>query len=154
MIDSSHDVTTPFAGETPRREAVRTMGAAGAALLGALGLSAASRAKGKKRSKKKKKKKKPCRCNLIGLTSALSEPFSVGADQGVTKKASCPAGFIAISGGLQGESEVTVPCMIRESRVEADGSAWVINVFCTEATNTQLRVGAICFSTSSFQQQG
>jgi hypothetical protein len=75
----------------------------------------------------------------------------LGANEGVTKKAVCPEDFIAISGGLQGASAVTVPCMIRESRVEPDGSAWVINVLCTEATNTDLVVGAICFRKSSFQ---
>jgi hypothetical protein len=47
-----------------------------------------------------------------------------------------------------------VSCKIRESRVEPVGGAWVINVFCAEATKTELRVGAICFSRDSFQPQG
>jgi hypothetical protein len=88
---------------------------------------------------------------LIGLASALSEPFSLGKDQGVTKQANCPTGFISISGGLQGEAEVTAPCMIRESHPAPDGSAWIVNVFCTDATNTPLQVGVVCFSRGSFQ---
>jgi hypothetical protein len=145
VIDSSHDIT-PFDGATPRREAVRTIGAAGTALLGVVGLGAVAQSKGKSRAVGTDQA-----IGLIGLTSSISEPFSLGANEGVTKRAACPDGFIALSGGLQGDSEVTVPCMIRESRTEPDGSAWVVNVFCTEATNTALRVGAICLSRSSFQ---
>ena len=98
--------------------------------------------------------RKGCKCPLIGLTSAVSDPFSLAANEGVTQKAFCPDGFISISGGLQGEQEVTAPCMIRESHPEPDGSAWVINVFSTEATNTDLRVGVVCFSRRSFELQG
>lgn len=132
---------------------MRTLSAAGAALLGMAGLGAATQAKGKKHSvgAENTRKRKTCKCPLIGLTSAESAPFALGANEGVTKKAVCPEGFIAISGGLQGASAVTVPCMIRESRVEPDGSAWVIDVLSTEATNTDLVVGAICFRKSSFQ---
>jgi hypothetical protein len=157
VIESSHDIT-PFEGETPRREAMRTMGVAGAALFSVVGLGAAAQAKGKNRTagakKKRKRRNKKCKCPLIGLTSAESEPFSLAADSGATMKAVCPEGFIALSGGLQGESEVTAQCMIRESHTEPDGSAWVVNVFCTEATNVDLVVGAICFSLRSFQPQG
>ncbi|MGH2616564.1 MAG: hypothetical protein ACRDJC_15090, partial [Thermomicrobiales bacterium] len=160
VIDSSHDNTTPFDGATPRRQAVRTIGAAGTALLGVVGLGTAARTKGKNRSvgaDHKKKRRKKCKCKAIeriGLTSAESEPFSVGANEGVTERVECPHGFIAISGGLEGVSEVTAPCMIRESHDEPDGSAWVVNVFCTKATNTELRVGVICFSRNSFRLQG
>jgi hypothetical protein len=157
VFDSSHDITTPFEGDTPRRDAVRTMGAAGATLLGLAGLvGAAAQRKGKNRSvgTEKKKKRKKCNCPLIGLTSAESEPFLLEAGTGATMKALCPDGFIALSGGLQGASEVTAQCMIRESHTEPDGSAWAVNVFCTEAANTDLVVGAICFSMRSFQPQG
>jgi hypothetical protein len=47
------DQVTPFDTETPRREAVRTLGAVGAALLGALGLGAAAEAKGKGKNRSK-----------------------------------------------------------------------------------------------------
>ncbi len=146
----------PFDGETPRREAVRAIGAAGAALLGMAGFAVGVEAKGKRRSAgaEKKRKRKKCPCQPIGLASAESEPFMVSANAGVTMRAFCPAGFIAISGGLQGAREVTAPCMIRESHDESSGAAWVVNVFCTEATNTELRVGVICFSRDSFQLQG
>jgi hypothetical protein len=156
MTEASHDITTPFDDETPRRDAVRTMGAAGAALLGVVGRGVAVQAKGQHRpvGTAKKKKHKKCKCALIGLTSAESDPFSLAAGTGVTRKDLCPDGFISISGGLQGESEVTAQCMIRESHPEPDGSAWVINVFCTEDTNTDLRVGVVCFSKRSFQLQG
>ena len=155
MIELSRDGITLFDDETPRRDAVRSAGVAGAALLGLVGLGAPTPAKGKRRSAgaEKKRKRRKCTCPLIGLTSAESEPFSLAAGTGVSKKAVCPDGFIALSGGLQGASEVTAPCMIRESRVEPDGSAWVINVFCIEATNIELVVGAICLSRNSFQLQ-
>lgn len=74
----------------------------------------------------------------------------MAADSQETEQAVCPTGFLALSGGLEGESEVTVPCMVSESHVTPDGSAWVVNVYCLEATNTNLFVGAICFSESSF----
>lgn len=35
-----------------------------------------------------------------------------------------------------GTGKVTAPCMIRESHVDPSGSAWMVNVSCTEATNT------------------
>ena len=76
------------------------------------------------------------------------------AGTGVTKKASCPEGFFPISGGLEGATEVTAACQIRESYASADGSGWNINVFCTEATNTDLRVGAICFAENRFHDEG
>ena len=136
-------------GQT-RRTAVRALAAAGAALLGVVGSSAGTAAKDAAPAKKKR----PCKCQLIGLTSAESDPFMLDANKGVTKQANCPEGFVSISGGLQGEAEVTAPCMIRESHPAPDGSAWIVNVFCTEATNTPLRVGVVCFSRSSFQLVG
>jgi hypothetical protein len=146
MIASAHDTTTPFDGDTPRRDAVRLMGAAGAALLGVVGLGAATPAPAKNRKKAKKKGTRK-----IGLTSAVSDPFSLPANAGRTQQAVCPEGFVAISGGVQGDSEVTAACMMRESHPAPDGSAWIVNVFCTEATNTPLRVGVVCFSRRSFQ---
>jgi hypothetical protein len=154
MTAMPDDVTTPSAAATPRRTAVRTLGAASAVLLGAVGRGGIAGPRGKARAVGAEKKKRSCKCQLIGLTSAESDPFSLAAGTGATRKALCPDGFIAISGGLQGESEVTAPCMIRESHPEPDGSAWVVNVFCTEATNTDLRVGVVCFSRRSFQLQG
>ena len=57
---------------------------------------------------------------------ALSNPDRVyWQDVGVTKQALCPDGFVSISGGLQGEAEVTAACQIRESHPAPDGSAWV-----------------------------
>ena len=137
----------------PRREVIRALGALGVSIVGATAVSdVADAAKHKGvNSEKKKRKHRNKRHRLIGLASALSEPFTLGANQGATVKASCPTGFIGISGGLEGESEVTSPCMIRESHVEPDGRAWKVNVFCLEATNTPLRVGVICFSEDSFQ---
>lgn len=139
-------------GQT-RRTAVRALGAAGATLLGLVGMDATTEAKSTPSAAAAAKKKRPCKCQLIGLTSAVSEPFSLEANKGVTKQANCPEGFVSISGGLQGEAEVTAPCMIRESHPAPDGSAWIVNVFCTEATNTPLQVGVVCFSRSSFQLQ-
>jgi hypothetical protein len=156
MTTSYHNVPS-FDGRAPRREAVRRLGAVGAALLGVIGLAPVAQARNRQRAADKKSTnpwRKGCTCPLIGLTSAVSEPFSLGANEGVTRKAFCPEGFISISGGLQGEQEVTAPCMIRESHPEPDGSAWVINVFCTEATNTDLQVGVACFSRRSFELQG
>ena len=151
MIDST-DVSTSPGDVSPRRAAVRTLGFAGAALLGLAGRDQGP-AKGKTGKNGRKKHKKRHHF-AIGLTSAESEPFSPGAGQGAVMKASCPEGFIAISGGLEGVDPVTAPCMIRESHDEPDGSAWVINVFCTEATNTPLKVGVICFSRDSFRLEG
>jgi hypothetical protein len=138
-------------GQT-RRTALRALGTTGAALVGLVGSGRAA-AKGTSRAADAApaKKKKPCKCQLIGLTSAESDPFTLEANNGVTKQANCPAGFVSISGGLQGEAEVTAPCMIRESHPAPDGGAWIVNVFCTQATNTPLRVGVVCFSRSSFQ---
>ena len=146
MIASAHDTTTPFDGDTPRCDAVRLMGAAGAALLGVVGLVAATPAPAKNRKKAKKKGTRK-----IGLTSAVSDPFSLPANAGRTQQAVCPEGFVAISGGVQGDSEVTAACMMRESHPAPDGSAWIVNVFCTEASNTPLRVGVVCFRRRSFQ---
>lgn len=155
MPSSSDDITS-LDEETPRRHAVRTMGAAGAVLLSVVSLGG-SQAEGKNGSlradKKKKRKSKKCHCPLIGLTFAESDPFSVAAGAHKTEQAVCPAGFLALSGGLEGTGKVTVPCMISESHVTADGNAWVVNVFCIEATNTNLVVGAICFNESSFQPE-
>jgi hypothetical protein len=148
VIDSSHDRANPRASATPRRDAIRTIGAAGAALLGVVGLGAAAPAQGKNRKKGRNTKGKR---DKIGLTSAVSDPFSLPANSGLTQRAFCPEGFVAISGGLQGDSEVTATCMMRESHPAPDGSAWIVNVFCTQDTNTALRVGVVCFSRSSFQ---
>lgn len=154
----SQDQITHAEEASPRRDALRTIGIAGAALLGLNRLTSTAAepdtraVKGEKQRKhRKQRKKKACACSKIGLTSAESAPFTVGANQGVTRQANCPAGFIAISGGLEGVTAVTAPCMIRESHVDPSGSAWIVNVFCTEATNTPLLVGAICFSEASFQ---
>jgi hypothetical protein len=117
VIDSSHDSTTPCAGDTPRRDAVRMMGAAGVALLGVVGLRDGAQGKKRKQGRHKGGKR-----DKIGLTSALSDPFSLPANVGLTQRAFCPAGFVAINGGLQGVSDVTVPCMIRESRPTPDGT--------------------------------
>jgi hypothetical protein len=155
VTSTSDDIATPRDSGAPRREAMRAMGVTGIALLAGVGRGAAAQSPGKDRSlratKKKKRKRKKCNCPPIGLTFALSDPFAVAADTQKTEQAVCPAGFLALSGGLQGEEEVTVPCMVSESHVTADGSSWVVNVYCTEATNTNLVVGALCFSTSSFQ---
>jgi len=113
-----------------------------------VGLGAAAPAQGKNRKKGRNSKGKR---DKIGLTSAVSDPFSLPANSGLTQRAFCPEGFVAISGGLQGDSEVTATCMMRESHPAPDGSAWIVNVFCTEATNTPLRVGVVCFSRSSFR---
>jgi hypothetical protein len=159
VTSTSDDIVTPRDSGTPRREAMRAMGFTGAALLAVVGRSAAAQPPGKDRSlsadkkRKRKRKHKKCNCPPIGLTFALSDPFSVAADTQKTEQAVCPDGFLALSGGLQGAEEVTVPCMVSESHVTADGTAWVVNVYCTEATNTNLVVGALCFSTSSFQPQ-
>ena len=59
-----------------------------------------------------------------------------------------------MSGGLEGATEVTVACQIRESYASADGSGWNINVLCTQDTNTDLRVGVICFAESRFHDVG
>lgn len=146
--------------ETPRRDALRRLGLAGAALLGLANLEGTTANTRKsdrtvqgEKKKRKRRNKRTCTCQKIGLTSAESAPFLVGANQGVTRQADCPAGFIAISGGLEGVNAVTAPCMMRESHVDASGSAWIVNVFCTEATNTPLLVGAICFSEASFLLQ-
>lgn len=157
----SPDQFTHVEDETPRRDAIRSLGIAGAALLSLTSLSrtasAASesvvRDEKKRKHRNRKRNRKSCTCQKIGLTSAESAPFEVGANQGVTRQADCAAGFIAISGGLEGVNAVTAPCMIRESHVDPSGSAWIVNVYCTEATNTPLLVGAICFSEASFQLQ-
>jgi hypothetical protein len=153
---SFQDGITPFAGETPRREAVRTLGAAGAAFLGVAGLASETQAKGKngRVAAEHRRRRRRCKCKPIGFASALSEPFSLQADTGVTMKASCPEGFFPISGGLEGATEVTANCQIRESYASADGSGWNINVFCAEASNTTLRVGVICFAESRFRDEG
>lgn len=159
MMTPANDQIARVNNETPRRDAIRTMSLTGAALLGLASLSDTDTVQGKRTQrpvnteKKKRKRKKRCTCQKIGLTSAESAPFTVGANQGETRQATCPAGFIAISGGLEGVNAVTAPCMIRESHVDPSGSAWIVNVFCTEATNTPLIVGAICFSEESFQLQ-
>ncbi|MFN8661430.1 MAG: hypothetical protein U0075_06025 [Thermomicrobiales bacterium] len=145
-------------GETSRqrRDAIRALGVMGASLFGAasmLDAAGAAKRKGVSGEKKKRRHRKK-RPKLIGLASALSDPFTLGANQGATVKAVCPAGYIGISGGLEGESEVTAPCMIRESHVEPDGQAWKVNVYCLAATNTPLRVGVICFSEDSFRLPG
>lgn len=150
-MDESRVAPITIGEPSPRRAAVRALGIAGAALLG---LAGRDQGLAKGINKKKRKKHKKRHRLAIGLTSAESEPFSPGAGEGAVMKASCPPGFIAISGGLEGVEPVTAPCMIRESHDEADGSAWVINVFCTEATNTPLKVGVICFSRDSFRLEG
>lgn len=151
MVAPSQEITTPFDGETPRRNAVRIMGAASAALAGLLGLSVSTEARGKHHSAGGERKgKKTHKSHKIGLTSALSDPFTLTANNGVTRKATCPDGFVSISGGLQGDTEVTSACPIRESYASADGTGWNVNVFCTQDTNTPLRVGVICFSRNSF----
>jgi hypothetical protein len=153
VVASTDAITTPLDGEAPRRAAVRSIGAAGVALLSVVGLGTAQGQR-KNRSphadKKKKRKRKKCNCPPIGLTFAESAPFTVAAGAQKTEQAVCPTGFLALSGGLEGESEVTVPCMVSESHVTPDGAAWVVNVYCLEASNTNLRVGAICLSESSF----
>jgi hypothetical protein len=156
VIESSRTVGTAGEVETPRREAIRTMGAAGAALLGAVGLGASAPGTSRtvsaaRRGKNKNKQGKNAK---IGLTSAVSSPFALTANTGVTQKAVCPTGFVAISGGLQGQSEVSVACQIRESYPSADGSGWNINVFCTQDTNTPLMVGAVCFNRKNLRLQG
>jgi hypothetical protein len=151
LIALSQQIVTPFDGETPRRDAVRTMGAASAALLGLLGLSSSAEVRDKRHSAGSEKKRgKKHKHHKIGLTSAESDPFTLTANNGVTRKATCPDGFVSISGGLQGTTEVTAACQIRESYPSADGTGWNINVFCTQDTNTPLRVGVICFSRNSF----
>lgn len=158
MHETSDAIVTSFDDATPRREAVRAMGLAGVALLG-IPSPAAAQAKAKSPNRavaaetRKARRRRRRNRNPIGLTSAESEPFMVGANEGVVMKAFCPQGFIAISGGLQGVDPVTVPCMIRESHDEASGAAWVVNVFCSEAANTPLKVGVICFSRDSFRLQ-
>lgn len=52
MDDSQQGPAGPFAEDTPRRCAFRTIGAAGAAFLGALGLSAMAEAKGNGKGKR------------------------------------------------------------------------------------------------------
>jgi hypothetical protein len=85
------EITTPFDGETPRRDAVLTMGAASAALFGLLGLSVSTEARGKHHSASSEKKgKKKHNSHKIGLSSALSDPFTLTANNGVTRKATCP----------------------------------------------------------------
>ena len=156
MIASSRAIATTGDSETPRREAIRTMGAAGAALLGVAGLAAPAQAQRKTRSvgEAKKGKKNQGKRARIGLTSAVSNPFSLAANTGVTQKAVCPTGFVAISGGLQGQTEVTVACQIRESYPSADGTGWNVNVFCTQDTNTPLQVGVVCFNRKNLRLQG
>jgi hypothetical protein len=160
---SPEAITSPFEDETPRRDAMRVLGSAGAALLGMAGLSATALARGDNRTgtearrRRKRRKRRPCNCpapSQINLTFALSDPFSVAAGAGVTREATCPAGFLALSGGVEGiAGELTSECMIRESHTDADGDAWIVNVFCTQATNVDLVVGALCFGKSSFHVQ-
>jgi hypothetical protein len=84
------DQVTPFDTETPRREAVRTLGAVGAALLGALGLGAAAEAKGKGKNRSKnehqtnsEKRKQKSKRGPAGPTGPTG-PAGGGTGSGVT----------------------------------------------------------------------
>lgn len=58
MDDQNQDGITPAADITARRDAVRTLGAAGAAVLGLIGLQAGTEAKDKQAGSEKKRRKK------------------------------------------------------------------------------------------------
>lgn len=58
MDDQNQDGITPAADMTPRRDAVRTLGAAGAAVLGLIGLQAGTEARDKQVGSEKKRRKK------------------------------------------------------------------------------------------------
>jgi hypothetical protein len=104
-MDQTHDATiTPFAAEeTPRREAVRTLGALGAALLGALGIGAVTEAKGKSKNRHRpkrqasaeKKKRKPKKPGPTGPTGPTGPAGSGSGDPGPTG----PTGAAGATGG-------------------------------------------------------
>jgi hypothetical protein len=156
VLERSQEDSNRFAGETPRRDAIRTLGRAGTAVLGLARLGATRQRQGNAQSvtANKKGKKTSGKTTKIGLTSAVGSPFAVTAHSGTTQKATCPTGFVAISGGLQGQTEVTVACQIRESYPSADGSGWNVNVFCAQDTNTPLMVGVVCFNRKNLRLQG
>jgi hypothetical protein len=96
-MDQPHgDAITSFAAdETPRRDAMRTLGALGAALLGMLGLGAAAEAKGNGKGKNhnrhkhqassdKKKKRKPSKPGPTGPTGPTGPAGTGSGDPGPT----------------------------------------------------------------------
>jgi hypothetical protein len=94
MDQPRDDAIKPFNGEeTPRRDAVRSLGALGAAFLGVLGLGAAAQAKGngKQRNRRKhqagaekKKKRKPKMPGPTGPTGPTGPAGSGSGDPGPT----------------------------------------------------------------------
>jgi hypothetical protein len=96
MDQPRDDAVTPFvAEETPRREAMRALGAVGAALLGMLGLGAATEAKGNGKGKhrnphkhqagaEKKKKRKPSKPGPTGPTGPTGPAGGGSGDPGTT----------------------------------------------------------------------
>jgi hypothetical protein len=93
MDQPRDDISTSFViEETPRREAVRTLGALGAALLGTLGIGAVTEAKGKSKNRHRhkrqasaeKKKRKPKKPGPTGPTGPTGPAGSGSGDPGPT----------------------------------------------------------------------
>lgn len=104
MEQPRDDISTPIlVEETPRREAMRTVGALGAALLGMLGLGMVAEAKGhtkgnnrKKHQRQagaeKKKKRKPSKPGPTGPTGPTGPAGSGSGDPGPTGPSGAPGG--------------------------------------------------------------
>ena len=134
------------AGGAGRREAVRALGAAGAAMWSALSSSAgavANDAEGdreqprggvheerKRRGKRRRHKPSGGSGARFRLTEFEGEPADIDAGQGATLSATCGRG-VPISGGVF--TLFNDQCFIVESFRSATTSSWSITVECPQA---------------------
>lgn len=148
----------PMDTETPRRDVMRGMGLAGAALLGALGMrttatTISAKGGGKAKSKDKgkgqqtnveKKRNKGRGGARIAIVLGDEKSFQIpnlpggGANSAISR---CPSGSLAVGGTVLVDA---YQCHLVASTLTEEGNGWLAAGGCPGGEESEGRVRAIC----------